>query len=864
MIIPSEKRKLATYLLLILAFLIASIIVVGNVYLAGKITYIKKETQENLTSVAYLKVARIKTWWEERLGDATVIFNDKPMIQLVQRLLESGRVDTGDSATIEVLTWMGALQKSAGYENMLLLDTNGAVKLAASDVDNRVRPNLQNFISEAIRTKKIVATDLYPCEFQNHINIDIIIPLLATQDESARPIGLALLRINPNQFLYPLVQYWPTPSRTAETLLIRREGDYVLYLNELRHKKNTALLLRLPVSSKYLTDAIAAKGREGIVEGVDYRGVKVLSVVQKVPNTSWYLISKVDENEAYTPIRREVMRVSIVAFLLVIIVVVFVALLWNQQITKFYRIRYEIETRRIKVEDDLRRANEEWDRTFNAISDSIFILDNNHTLLKGNKAFFEMMGVSPEEVIGKNCYEVMHKLNKPWPECPFEKTKLDLKPHTEEVEDPEIGISLLVNTSPIFDAKGRLIGAVHISTDITARKKTEKELKEAKARLERTNLELRKLDQLKSDFISTVSHELRTPLAIIKEGINLVLDEIPGKINPKQGKILGVSSHNIDRLSRIINSLLDISKIEAGKVELKKAFFNMPDMIRQIAASFEPAIKQKGLELKLDVGSDDLKVYADSDRIAQVITNLVDNAMKFTDKGFIKISCNGAGDMVECSVADTGKGISKEDIPKVFDKFQQFGRIPGAGDKGTGLGLSIAKNIIDMHSGSMSVESIVGEGSKFTFQLRKYTPENLFKEYIDTAIKMAINNNLRVSIVTISYEIAKVAKEEISEKKLHEVMSDAAKLIKNTLRNKGDEIVRDNGNTMVVLMDCGKQNCLTAKSKMEEIIKKYLAGQEMEGILNPVIGWATYPDDSTDAAELITKAKAGMDIPKKS
>lgn len=255
-------------------------------------------------------------------------------------------------------------------------------------------------------------------------------------------------------------------------------------------------------------------------------------------------------------------------------------------------------------------------------------------------------------------------------------------------------------------------------TDITERKRLEEDLKKSYEKL-------KKLDQVKSDFISTVSHELRTPLSITKEGISLVLDKIPGKINEKQGKILTIAKNNIDRLARIINSLLDISKIEAGEVELKKERVKITNLIEQVTSSFKNKIKKKGLELKVNFPKKGIYVYVESDKIVQVFTNLLGNALKFTEKGCIEISAKELEDEIEFVVSDTGIGISKDDLPKTFSKFQQFGRVDSAGEKGTGLGLSIVKGIVEMHYGKIWVESTRGKGSKFIFTLPKYITEEI-------------------------------------------------------------------------------------------------------------------------------------------
>jgi len=364
------------------------------------------------------------------------------------------------------------------------------------------------------------------------------------------------------------------------------------------------------------------------------------------------------------------------------------------------------------AQEKLRLAAEEWQRTFDAMSDFVFIQAADNTILKANKSMLNALGAKPEEIIGRKCFDVLHKLNHPWPNCPFEKTKLDKHSHMEEVDDKNIGIPLLITTSPILNEKGELVGSVHVSKDIS-------QIKKAQAELEKKNKELMKLDELKSEFISTVSHELRTPLSITKEGISLVVDEIPGKVNPKQKDILRTANSNIDRLARIINDLLDISKIEAGKVELKKKTVDLANLIKEAAALFEKEALKKCLEIKLDIPKGAVNIEIDPDRIMQVFTNLIGNAIKFTESGTIEVSIKEKEGEVECFVSDTGMGIAEENMPKVFEKFVQFHRTAGGGAKGTGLGLSIVKGIVEMHKGRIWVESAPGKGTKFTFTLPK-------------------------------------------------------------------------------------------------------------------------------------------------
>jgi len=339
-----------------------------------------------------------------------------------------------------------------------------------------------------------------------------------------------------------------------------------------------------------------------------------------------------------------------------------------------------------------------------------------------NPKFQKVTGYSQEEVIGKNprilksgtlsksiykqLWDTVSSGNE-W-SGEFQNKKKDGTPYWE---------SALI--SPVKNSEGVITNFIKVAEDVTARKETEARLKNAKEELELKNLELQKLDKLKSEFVSTVSHELRTPLSITKEGISLILDEIPGKINEQQSRVLVTAKNNIDRLARIISDLLDISKIEAGKVELKKETINIVSLVRQVIQAFEPKIAEKKLSIKINAPKNVVNAYADSDRVVQIITNLVSNALKFTKEGRIEISVLDKDGDVECSVADTGIGIAKENIPKLFEKFQQFGRVAGPGEKGTGLGLSIAKALVGLHKGKIWIESEIDKGTTITFSIPK-------------------------------------------------------------------------------------------------------------------------------------------------
>lgn len=247
------------------------------------------------------------------------------------------------------------------------------------------------------------------------------------------------------------------------------------------------------------------------------------------------------------------------------------------------------------------------------------------------------------------------------------------------------------------------------------------ELEEQKRLLEEANIELRELDNLKSDFVNTVSHELRTPLTTIREVISQIQEGLLGETTPEQKKFLSICLQDVNRLRRIIDNLLDIAKLEAGKFKIILEEADIVEIAKGVIASFNPKSSSANLEIREKFFQEKAIACVSRDSIIQVFTNLIGNAFKFTDKGFIEVSVKDDTDYVECSVADTGRGISEVDLPKLFSKFQQFGRRGVQGEKGTGLGLSICKNIIELHHGKIWVESVLNKGTKFTFTLPKYT-----------------------------------------------------------------------------------------------------------------------------------------------
>ena len=230
------------------------------------------------------------------------------------------------------------------------------------------------------------------------------------------------------------------------------------------------------------------------------------------------------------------------------------------------------------------------------------------------------------------------------------------------------------------------------------------------------NEKLKELDRLKSRFLSNVSHELKTPLTAIVGLAANMLDGITGQLNDKQREYLSDIRASSDRLARLIKDLLDLSIIEAGRVELRSAPFALASLVREVANSLRPVAEQKLINIQVTSIEASPTVWADRDRIAQVLTNLIGNAIKFTSpqgKVMVSAQMNG-GAWAEVSIGDTGPGIPAEEAERIFDEFYQITR-PGMESRGVGLGLAISKKLVEMHGGKIGVKIEMGKGSTFYF-----------------------------------------------------------------------------------------------------------------------------------------------------
>jgi two-component system, sensor histidine kinase and response regulator len=337
----------------------------------------------------------------------------------------------------------------------------------------------------------------------------------------------------------------------------------------------------------------------------------------------------------------------------------------------------------------------------------------NFKFVNFNKAAERAEQVSKEAVVGKNVTDVFPAikefglfsiLQRVW-----QTGKPEIYPVTQYHDERISGW----RTNYIFKLPHGEIVAVY--EDLTAEKKQSEKLEKAREDLQARNKELEESDKVKSQFVANVSHEFKTPLAIIKNNLDIVLDGLVGDLAEKQKVFLERSRTAIDRLVRLTTDILDISRIEAGKMDLRRQKIHVLPLIDEVLSEFEYGFTEKNIELKKDKMIDVGVIWGDRDRLHQVFYNLVSNALKYTpNNGWVEVECANHMNHVCISIADSGPGIATENIDKVFNKFE---RVIVDKKDGTGLGLPIAMDLVQLHQGNIELDSDVGEGSRFIVSL---------------------------------------------------------------------------------------------------------------------------------------------------
>ncbi|MDD5773900.1 MAG: ATP-binding protein [bacterium] len=466
-----------------------------------------------------------------------------------------------------------------------------------------------------------------------------------------------------------------------------------------------------------------------------------------------------------------------------------------------------LEREKKKVEEEKRRI----EAIVGGMKEGLIITDNWENIITINDAALNMLDLH-RNLENKFAIDVMLK------DLSLEANKNEYNEKIINIGAPKKRI-VHIGSTPIFGPDNIFMGRATLLTDITREKE---------------------IEQMKSDFVNAVSHELRTPLTSIREIISIIMDGAVGPVNEKQIKCLNTAINDSDRLARIVNDLLNLSKIESGKIKLKRAPVMISQIVNQVMASFELLARNSKIGIINNIPDGLPSIFADPDKIIQILTNLIGNSMKFTPPGGnIIVNCNISGNFVVISVKDTGLGISDEDQKKLFKKFSQL----EAGSKhrsgGTGLGLVISRELVEKHGGKIWIESELGKGSAFLFTIPIFNENSAYIDLIQQEIDRVKKEGTDLSLILID---PGYGKELTEENKSH--IDYLEKQCKNSMRRKDDLVLVYHNRAIIIIAESSGENGIklaerimdSSKIKFDYKIK-------------------AYPQDGTAAEELLNKLK---------
>lgn len=828
-------------------FILVSLAVAITAIIAGYLFYkyeeksIIENKHQELKAIAELKVSQIEKWMEDKIVNADNMSMNPYSIKEIEDLIDGKGAPNLKEIIVSRLKYR---KQSFNFEEIYLATQDGKEVLTTADKPNQLDTVFLQDLRESLLMKKTKFSDFRFCNIHKRIHFLLISPNI---NKNNKVVAFLIFQIDPFNYLYPLIQNWPTNSKTAETFIIEQSGNEVLFLNELRHKENSALKFKQPIENYELPAVKAIKGERGVVEGIDYRGEQVLAYITQIKGTKWFMISKVDKNEILSELKIRGILIVVIIVLIILFAVSSAASVYNSRqkvilknlvevkaagelerrlaeekikeseeklrlaldATRQGWFEYDIVTGKIKVSEEYERilgyepgevnsnmdlffdnihpddiesmrvvledcinsgevrsieyrrktknGNWKWLRTLGKVIEyskdgKPIKMTGTHTDIDDRKHAEEILKTSEEKfknlvekmpdgyyrstpegrflfvnpalvkMLGYESKEELLKVNIPQTLYFDESERDSFENESEEFQsDYEVYRLKKKNGSEIWiedhcryhkDQDGKVIMHEGVCRDITIRKKAEEELHRAKEKAE-------ELSRVKTNFLANMSHELRTPMVGILGFSEVLMSSIKDEEQKNYAEII---YNGGKRLMETLDLILNISAIEMNKVKIYYEQFNVVDLIKELITSFEIFAGKKNLYLRTENSGEEILLKSDRRILTQILNNLINNAIKYTEKGgvVIKAEINERDNEknVLIRVKDTGIGIPKDKIDLIWEEFRQVSEGYGRTFEGTGLGLSITKKFTEMLGGKIYVESSeLNEGTTFALEI---------------------------------------------------------------------------------------------------------------------------------------------------
>ena len=441
--------------------------ILGVFYHRNQLEHLYSKTYDELITIAQLKAVQVEQWRKDRIKYAVTITENQALMDQILGYLDDN--DPGDEAGI--LKYLSSIVNNNDFRNVQIIDKSGRVRVAYPGTDTGYGIFLSEVIKKQLSDRAIFLSDFHENEYVDFIHLDLVVPVWSSNAGGLSAEAVIVFRIDPQKILYPFLHSWPVPSRSSESLLVRQEGDSVIYLNDVRYIPNSSLKLKLPILYPKLIAAKAVAGYEGPMLGADYRGVEVFAAISKVSDTPWYVIAKTDKSEVDDNYRGQInLNKSILILFIFSILSVIASIAWNRR-TRFYRLKYENE-----VEKQALRKH--FGYILKYANDIVLLADKDLNIVEANDRASEVYQYSRDELVGMKITQLRSPGNEHQLLEELSKLKQSGSTTFETVHLRKDGTSLPVEISArLFEIDG-VSYFQSIGRDITERKKSENLLHE--------------------------------------------------------------------------------------------------------------------------------------------------------------------------------------------------------------------------------------------------------------------------------------------------------------------------------------------------------------------------------------------------
>jgi PAS domain S-box-containing protein len=658
------------------------------------------QVEQELSAIAGLKALEIARWQQERLRDGAQFLDNAAFADLVQRHLHA---PDDEQARELLLAWMGRVLVDPEYDRVRLLDADGGIRLSIPESTAPDQEDLETAAAAAAGSSEVVLVDLHRVAPDAPIQLNLMIPI-AAPGEGARFLALLDLRIDPRRQFFPLVNRWPTTSPSAETVLLRRDGDEAVVLNELRLDRLAALIRRISLDQTGVPAVQAVLGHAGIVHGVEYDGIEVLAGVQSIPDTPWFLEARVSREEILEPLGARRRNLAALVVVLLLATGTGTGWIWRQRQLQHLRDRAELQ----------RQSEARYRGALDNMLEGGQIIGFDWRYLYLNDAAARY-GRQPKEVL------LGHTVMEMYPGIEVSQMFADLAEcmQSRQPRQAEYFFEYPDGSSAWFEFSIHPVpeGIFILSLDITARKEAAEAMRQVNLVLEQRVAErtaqLQAANQELEAFAYSISHDLRAPLRAIDGFSRLLQEDHAAELGEEARRLLGVVRESTAKMSQLITDILALSRVSRG--ELKHELLDMELQARSVFDEIASPEVRASFELSVDPLP---PASVDPALIRQVWVNLLSNAVKYSMPSAarrIHIGARREDRRTVYFVRDSGVGFDSDYAHKLFGVFQ---RLHSAKEfEGTGIGLAIVQRIIRRHGGEVWAEGSPGQGATFSFSL---------------------------------------------------------------------------------------------------------------------------------------------------